>query len=500
MAIYHLSVKTVSRSAGRSSTAAAAYRSGEKIHDERTGETFDYGRKSGIEETGIVTPEGSPDWTSNREQLWNKAEQSETRKNSTVAREFVVALPSELSVEQRSKLVKEFAEKLVERHGVVVDYAIHKPNKAGSDKNFHAHLLLTTRKLENGEFTKKTRELDKRGSGEIQHWRKEWAEISNQHLGNAGIENTIDHRSLKDQGIDREPTVHLGHNVVALERDGFKTRRGDINRAINETKNNVIDFDAAIKKLKAKKVELQKQEAKKKRPDVTRRIKSRVDAKKPKVTITREQVEAEWNKAVLKEFKVIEADTQKAHGEAKIELAEHKVLAKDQWNAAPKRPKFLTGFREKSFDKKHNAWFEEKAELDRKGLDLEKKVSDLDSYTKRGWDRKPSKGEVLAVNKAVKSNPELARAMKTIQDSDQKEAEAAQKKKREKIKDERIAKGEAQRLTKGMKSEDKKAYVDRTVKALEQQKKESSSPKEKEHLAMMQKALNNTTKDRGRGR
>ena len=97
MAIFHLSVKTVSRSAGRSATAAAAYRAGVKITDERTGEIHDYTRKGGVESAAVILPDNAPEWARDRAQLWNAAEQAEKRKNSTVAREFEIALPAELS-------------------------------------------------------------------------------------------------------------------------------------------------------------------------------------------------------------------------------------------------------------------------------------------------------------------------------------------------------------------------------------------------------------------
>ena len=109
VAIFHLSVKTISRSAGRSSTAAAAYRAGVEITDERTGEIHDYRRKAGVESAELFLPDGAPEWATDRAKLWNAAEQSEKRKNSTVAREFEVALPSELSADQRRKLAHDFA-------------------------------------------------------------------------------------------------------------------------------------------------------------------------------------------------------------------------------------------------------------------------------------------------------------------------------------------------------------------------------------------------------
>ena len=124
MAIYHLSVKTISRSAGRSATAAAAYRAGVEIADERTGEIHDYRRKGGVESAELVLPAGAPEWAADRAALWNAAEQAEKRKNSTVAREFEIALPAELSPDERQRLARDFARELVERHGCVADVAI----------------------------------------------------------------------------------------------------------------------------------------------------------------------------------------------------------------------------------------------------------------------------------------------------------------------------------------------------------------------------------------
>jgi hypothetical protein len=230
VAIYHLSVKTISRSAGRSATAAAAYRSGTKIHCEREGKTFDYTHKGGIEGRGIYAPENAPAWAKNREQLWNAVELTETRKNSTVAREFEVALPDELDKYQRSQLVRGFVQEIVERHQCAVDVAIHEPSREGDERNHHAHILMSTRRIDHTGFTEKTRELDEKKSGEVLHWREQWATHCNQALELAGRSERVDHRSLEAQGIDREPTVHLGVAATALERQNKRTYLGDENR------------------------------------------------------------------------------------------------------------------------------------------------------------------------------------------------------------------------------------------------------------------------------
>lgn len=218
MAIYHFSMKTISRSHGRSATAAIAYRAGVKIVDERTGEVHDYRKKSGISGNGIVLPKNAPEWAKNREQLWNEVEKKETRKNSTVAREIIVALPTELDEKARFKMVHDFAERLVQRHQCAVDFAIHEPSKQGDDRNHHAHILMSTRRLTAGGFTEKTRELDERNSGEIGHWREQWANYVNQCLEKHGYSERVSHLSLAEQGIDREPTKHKGVVATSIER------------------------------------------------------------------------------------------------------------------------------------------------------------------------------------------------------------------------------------------------------------------------------------------
>lgn len=222
VAIFHLSVKTISRSAGRSATAAAAYRAGVEITDERTGEIHDYRRKAGVESTELFLPAGAPEWAIDRAKLWNAAEQSEKRKNSTVAREFEVALPLELSADQRRELAHDFARELVKRHGFAVDVAIHAPGNDSDSKNHHAHILCTTRKLTAEGFTEKTRELDDRATGaaEVTHWREQWAGLTNAALERAGHAERIDHRTLEAQGIDRVAGLHLGPTATAIERRG----------------------------------------------------------------------------------------------------------------------------------------------------------------------------------------------------------------------------------------------------------------------------------------
>lgn len=234
MASYHLSVKTIKRSTGRSATAAAAYRVGERIECQREGRVHDYTRKQGIEETFILTPKDAPDWASDRSRLWNEVEASETRRNSVTAREWELALPSEISAADRSQITRDFAQELVSRYGVAVDVAIHAPHREGDQRNHHAHVLTSTRKLEAGGFTAKTRVLDsaKTGGVEIEQMRGLWAELQNRALERVGEVERVDHRSLEkqretalDRGdklsaeeLDRDPELKLGPAANSMER------------------------------------------------------------------------------------------------------------------------------------------------------------------------------------------------------------------------------------------------------------------------------------------
>jgi len=234
MASYHLSVKTIKRSAGRSATAAAAYRVGERIECQREGRIHDYTRKQGIEETFILTPKDAPDWATDRSRLWNEVEASETRRNSVTAREWELALPSEISAEDRSQITRDFAQELVSRYGVAVDVAIHAPHREGDQRNHHAHVLTSTRKLEPEGFTAKTRVLDsaKTGGVEIEQMRGLWAELQNWALERAGEVERVDHRSLEAQReaalergdkltaeeLDRDPELKLGPAANSMER------------------------------------------------------------------------------------------------------------------------------------------------------------------------------------------------------------------------------------------------------------------------------------------
>jgi len=219
VAIYHLSVSAVSRSTGRSAVAAAAYRAGDCLRDERTGQVHDYRRRSGVLMAEIVAPPGSVPF--DRERLWQAAEAAEKRKDARTAREIRIALPAELDADACRDLARRFGLWLAERYRTVVDVAVHAPDRTGDQRNVHAHILMPTREIgADGTFGAKLRVLHdpKTGPAEIEAMRVAWEELANRALAAAGVDARIDHRSLAEQGLDRAPTVHLGPAATAVER------------------------------------------------------------------------------------------------------------------------------------------------------------------------------------------------------------------------------------------------------------------------------------------
>ena len=187
----------ISRSQGRSATAAIAYRVAERIEDRRTGLVFDYAARSGVDHTEILAPDHAPDWVRDRSELWNRVEESETRKNSQVAREVRVALPDELTHAQRVALVRDYAQAQFVDRGMVADIALHAPGREGDERNHHAHILLTTREVDADGFTTKNRDWNK--VEVLEGWREAWARDSNAALERAGIADRVDHRTLVAQ-------------------------------------------------------------------------------------------------------------------------------------------------------------------------------------------------------------------------------------------------------------------------------------------------------------
>lgn len=258
---YHLSAKPISRSAGRSATAAAAYRAGEKIVDVRTSEVHDYTKKQGVLHTELILPGGA---TADRSEFWNKIEQHHKRGDAVLAREVEVSLPTELSAEQRQHLAVEYARELADKYGVAADVALHAPRTV-TDKdlekkpdqyhetdpitgrrhngNWHAHIMLSACYVApDGKLGKKAVELDpihcQRAKivNMVDRERERWADLANDALKEAGHTVRIDHRTLEAQGIDRAPTQHLGPSAAGFERRTGQpsSRRLDMEREAAE--------------------------------------------------------------------------------------------------------------------------------------------------------------------------------------------------------------------------------------------------------------------------
>lgn len=200
---YHFRAKVISRSQGRAICAAAAYRSGEKIHDEHYGKTFDYTPRTSIHATEIRAPAHAPDWMKDRSQLWNGVEAFETRKNSQLAREFEVSVPHELTAEQRKQAVRQFVDLELVSRGMVADVAYHDFTGKHSH-NPHAHILVTMREIDGDSFArKKNRNWNTEET--LTQWREAWARHANHALEQAQSQTRVDHRSYKERGINKTP-------------------------------------------------------------------------------------------------------------------------------------------------------------------------------------------------------------------------------------------------------------------------------------------------------
>jgi hypothetical protein len=235
LAIFFMQISSIARGAGRRATAAAAYRSGERIRDERTGDLFNHSRRRDILHTEILLPsqfDGTPvAWARNRERLWNTAEHAEKRHNARVAREFQVTLPAELDAVRRVALARTYAREIADRYRVAVDLAVHEPRPDGDPRHFHAHLLMTTREVTPGGLGAKAgldmQSFERRRRGLPDHRqefisvRERWATLTNEALREANIAARIDHRSLAAQGIDREPRPAIPLMHLKMEQRGL---------------------------------------------------------------------------------------------------------------------------------------------------------------------------------------------------------------------------------------------------------------------------------------
>ena len=283
IAIYHCSIKIVSRGKGKSAVAAAAYRSGEKLTNEWDGLTHDYTKKGGVVHSEILLPAHAPPAFSDRSTLWNSVELSEKSNNAQLAREVEIALPVELSREEQTRLVREYCSSQFVSKGMIADFNLH--DTGGG--NPHAHILLTMRPLdekgawlpkskkeyvldENGEKIRlpsgryKTRKVDlvdwnNRENAEV--WRRAWADLANEFLAQNNRPERIDHRSYERQGIDQLPTVHVGVSATQMEKKGIVTERGELNRNIKAANRILREIRRLVRGLKDWIAELKERKA-----------------------------------------------------------------------------------------------------------------------------------------------------------------------------------------------------------------------------------------------
>lgn len=226
MPIYHCNVSVGSRSGGRSSTAASAYREGKKITDQRTGLTHDYSRKMDVMESLTLLPKKAPKSFNDSAVLWNAVEAAEKRKDAQLFREVEVSLPREQSHAQNKQLILDYCNSQFVSQGMCATVAFHE----SKSENPHAHIMLTMREVDEEGFGKKCRQWNDRAL--LESWRENWAKEVNRHLESNHIDARVDHRSLLAQGIEREATVHLGPVAHEMEKRGMSSERGDINRGV----------------------------------------------------------------------------------------------------------------------------------------------------------------------------------------------------------------------------------------------------------------------------
>jgi Ti-type conjugative transfer relaxase TraA len=244
MAIYHLSVKVISRSAGRSAVAAAAYRSAGRLHDERIDRTHDFTNKGGVVHSEVLLPEGAPEHLSDREQLWNAVEAAEKRKDAQLSREVEFAIPRELNQQQGIALARDFVEREFVTSGMIADLNVHWDIGADGFAKPHAHVMLTMREVDGDGFGAKVRDWNR--TELVEHWRERWAEHVNERLAELDFDARIDHRSLEAQGIGLEPQDKIGPAASRMEGRGLEAERIEEHRAIAERNGARIIADPGI--------------------------------------------------------------------------------------------------------------------------------------------------------------------------------------------------------------------------------------------------------------
>ena len=239
MAIYHFSAKVISRAAGSSAVASAAYRSASRLPDERLGRHHDFSNKAGVVHSEIMLPDGAPEHLGDRATLWNTAEAGEVRKDAQLAREVEFAIPREVSQAQGIELARDFVRREFVDQGMVADLNVHWSQGADGLIRPHAHVMLSMREVNEGGFGKKVRDWNK--TERLQQWREHWADHVNARLAALDIDARVDHRSFDQQGIDLEPQHKIGPaGARRLERGEDAERAEDHRRIARENGDKII--------------------------------------------------------------------------------------------------------------------------------------------------------------------------------------------------------------------------------------------------------------------
>jgi Ti-type conjugative transfer relaxase TraA len=223
MAIYHFSAKVISRAAGSSALASAAYRSASRLHDQRLDRHHDFSNKAGVVHSEVMLPDGAPEHLSDRESLWNAAEAAELRKDAQLAREIEFAIPREMTKEQGIELARDFVRDEFVDRGMIADVNVHWDIGADGLARPHAHVMLTMREVGEDGFGKKNRDWNR--TDLLEKWRERWSEHVNQRLAELDIDARIDHRSLEAQGIDLEPQHKIGPAASRMAAQGLDSER-----------------------------------------------------------------------------------------------------------------------------------------------------------------------------------------------------------------------------------------------------------------------------------
>ena len=230
MAIYHFSAKVISRANGSSAVASAAYRSAERLHDDRLDRDHDFTNKSGVVHSEVLLPDGAPERLGDRSTLWNEVEATELRKDAQLAREVEFAIPRELTQQQGVELARDFVQTEFVHRGMIADLNVHCDIGADGLAKPHAHVMLTMREVGEDGFGKKVRDWNK--TEQLEHWRERWASHVNERLTELDIDARIDHRSFADQGIDLAPQNKIGPAALRMAQDGLERERVDDHAAI----------------------------------------------------------------------------------------------------------------------------------------------------------------------------------------------------------------------------------------------------------------------------